>query len=162
MRYRASLDTTAKLLTSAVILLMLFVLYRSFFVLQTSLAIKLVVALACWIILFLGWAYSISAYEVDNENIIIYKQYGKVVIPLSDVKSVRTVNKKELGTLIRTWGSGGLFGYYGNFRSTRMGKLKLYTTQRKNLVLVTTLDEDHILLSPDDLTMIQKIESGIS
>lgn len=162
MRYRASLDTTAKLLTSAVILLMLFILYRNFFAVQISLAIKLVVVVGFWIILFLSWAFSTSAYEVDSENIIIHRQYGKVVIPLSNVKSVRTVNKKELGTLIRTWGSGGLFGYYGNFRSTRMGKLKLYTTQRKNLVLVTTLDEDHILLSPDDLTMVQKIESGIS
>ncbi len=161
MRYRASFDATTKLITLGVIVLFLFLLYRYFFISPLINFLSISVAFLFCLILFLSWLYSTYGYEVKDKRFIIHRRKGKIIVPLCDIKSIRVIHKKELGTLIRMWGSGGLFGYYGHFRSTRIGKLKLYTTQRKNLVLVTTVDQDYLLLSPDDLSMIEEIKSGI-
>jgi hypothetical protein len=90
--------------------------------------------------------------------LIIVRPIKRIIIPLADIKEVRLLNKEELGTLIRMFGSGGLFGYYGTFKSTRMGKLKLYTTRRNNRIMLTTVDEERILISPDDLSIIDALK----
>ncbi len=46
--------------------------------------------------------------------------------------------------------SGGLFGYYGLFRTSKLGKFSWYVTNRKNSVVVIT-GAKTTLVSPDDV-----------
>jgi hypothetical protein len=67
------------------------------------------------------------------------------------------VDKSEFRTLIRTFGVGGLFGYYGYYYSSSLGKLILYTTQRKNLILIEQKVGRKVLLSPDGTSMLETL-----
>jgi hypothetical protein len=49
----------------------------------------------------------------------------------------------------RLWGSGGLFGYYGLFWTSRLGKCTWYVTSRKRPVVVIA-ESKTTLFSPDD------------
>jgi hypothetical protein len=49
------------------------------------------------------------------------------------------------------FGNGGLFGYYGRFRTTKLGSCTWYVTDRSKAVVVVT-DAKTIVLSPADTT----------
>jgi hypothetical protein len=51
---------------------------------------------------------------------------------------------------MRLFGSGGFFGYYGLFRTTKFGKCTCYVTNRKNMVVIVA-DSKTTLYSPDDV-----------
>ncbi|MBO9570901.1 MAG: PH domain-containing protein [Chitinophagaceae bacterium] len=155
--YKTSLDRTAKAITAITLLLLAFISYRNWFVSSVPVWLKIVITLSFLAIVIIAWIYAPQNYLIENETLVINRAVGRVYIPLNGIVGIREVNKKELGTLIRLWGSGGLFGYYGKFRSTRMGKLTLYTTRRSNLVLLTTDSGEKILLSPDDISVIDSI-----
>jgi hypothetical protein len=46
-------------------------------------------------------------------------------------------------------GSGGLFGYYGLFSTSKLGRSTWYVTNKSNSVVVITAAKT-VLLSPDD------------
>jgi hypothetical protein len=52
--------------------------------------------------------------------------------------------------VIRTGGIGGLFGYYGWFRSSNLGSIFYYATQSKNRILIELNDGEKIMITPDD------------
>src|SRR5262249_29856517 len=54
-----------------------------------------------------------------------------------------------LAGALRTFGVGGLFGYYGAFWSPSLGSFSAYLTRRKSFVLVDTR-AGRMLLSPSD------------
>ena len=49
---------------------------------------------------------------------------------------------------MKLWGNGGLFGYYGLFRTTKLGKSSWYMTNRKKAVVLVT-ESKTTLFSPD-------------
>jgi len=49
----------------------------------------------------------------------------------------------------RLAGSGGLFGYYGLFQTSKLGRSNWYLTNRQHSVVVITASRT-VLLSPDD------------
>jgi hypothetical protein len=48
------------------------------------------------------------------------------------------------------WGNGGLFGYYGLFRTSKLGKSTWYVTNRSHAVVVVTAART-VVLSPDEV-----------
>ena len=52
--------------------------------------------------------------------------------------------------VIRTFGVGGLFGYYGQFYNSKIGSMTWYATRQNNTVLVRTIDNKNIVLTPDE------------
>ena len=63
---------------------------------------------------------------------------------------MRRATPDDLRRAIRLRGSGGLFGYYGLFRSAKLGKFKAYVTDKNNRVVVITGSKT-ALFSPDDV-----------
>ena len=47
------------------------------------------------------------------------------------------------------FGVGGLFGYYGNFVNSTLGSMTWYATRRDKAVLITTLENKKIIVTPD-------------
>ena len=70
---------------------------------------------------------------------------------LAKATSAGTAERADVfgpGTL-RTFGVGGLFGYYGRFRNPRLGNFVAYVTNTHSLV-VLRFPDNAVVVSPDD------------
>jgi hypothetical protein len=139
--FTVSLDLVAKI-TSALVAVILLVV-----VLATHLML-----IACLGLLLLGLTYGYSArrYVISGPNIVVRRIIRDAVVPLEDVREVRPAVKDDFRGCIRLWGNGGLFGYYGLFRTSKLGNCTWYVTNRKNSVIVATAKKT-ALFSPDDV-----------
>lgn len=69
---------------------------------------------------------------------------------LSDIEEIRSIEAGETGVGIRTFGVGGLFGYYGRFNYDKAGNLTQYATQSVNKVFIRTKQGKQIIITPND------------
>lgn len=100
-------------------------------------------------ILVLAYGYSPRRYAVGQRSIRVERLLSSVELPLDRVQEARPVTPEDLRWTMRLWGSGGLFGYYGTFRTSKLGKCTWYCTRRSNQVVVVT-DSQTSLFTPDD------------
>ncbi|EAZ82493.1 PH domain-containing protein [Algoriphagus machipongonensis] len=167
MDYKASLDFLAKAITLGVIALFAYIGYRSYNSIeaasgdQTTLFINIGVLVLLIGILIGTWVFAPRRYTIGEGKLTIHRLMDKVEISLSDIKSMRVLNEEETKGTIRTFGVGGLFGYYGRFYIPGIGKVTFYATQRKNKVLLVTKSEKQIIITPDDLGLFQQLERRI-
>ena len=169
MLYKASLDSLAKFVSLAVLILFLcmgaFVIYKF----DSSNPNEIPFWAACLIptfflsVYFFCYLYAPQAYLVETDKIIIIRPIGLIDISFENISGIKLIDKSQFRTLIRTFGVGGLFGYYGYYYSSSIGKLTLYTTQRKNLVIIEQKVGRKVVLSPDDaslvLTLLTKLKN---
>ena len=155
MEYRASLDVPSKIITVVIFLLLGFIVYMNSSLRHISPWISVFSTFLFLIVYIVAFLYGPKKYIVKNGMLIIDRPVDKVKIPLSEIAEARLLVKGELGTLMRTGGSGGVFGYYGSFRSSRIGKLKLYTTRQDKRILITTVDDNRLIISPDDVSILE-------
>jgi hypothetical protein len=102
------------------------------------------------LVVLLSYAWSPRGYALRERSIVVKRLIGGARIPLDRVREARRTTSDDLRGCIRLWGSGGMFGYYGLFRTSKLGKCGWYVTDRRNTVVVIT-DEKTALFSPDDV-----------
>ena len=164
MEYKASLDTFAKGLTIGVFILLIAIGQKSVRALlvaegdTTTILIHAGTLLLFVAILLGSWLYSPQSYTLDSNELIINRPIGKVKIKLGDIKQVRTLSDDETRGTIRTFGVGGLFGYFGKFHTPGIGHSTFYTTQRKNKILIITNSDKKIIITPDDTNLVEKLK----
>lgn len=90
-----------------------------------------------------------SHYILEEDAIIIHRKFNDVKILHSDILKVELVPAEKLKWSIRTFGVGGLFGYFGKFYNRNIGSMTWYATQRENFVLIKT-SKNNIIITPDD------------
>ncbi|MBS1616665.1 MAG: PH domain-containing protein [Bacteroidetes bacterium] len=100
--------------------------------------------------MFITMLYRVKGYELDTESLNILRAASVVKYPLHRIRAIRTVTTKELGFGIRTFGSGGFFGYLGKFYYRNIGHVTLYVTDRSKMLLITLDNDKKFLISPDD------------
>jgi hypothetical protein len=100
-------------------------------------------------VLILAYAYSPRGYRVAERAVTVRRLIGDVRIPLEDVRAARIADADDFRGCIRLWASGGLFGYYGLFRTSKLGKSSWYLTSRRNRVVVIT-GAGTAVFSPDE------------
>ena len=139
--FSVTYDSTTKLMSGVVLLL-----FASISLVTQS------VLLACiaTALMLLSYAYSPRGYTVGPGFAAIQRRVGTVSIPLVETREIRTASANDLQGCVRLWGNGGLFGYYGLFRTSKLGKCTWYVTDRKKLVVLITRTKT-FLLSPDDV-----------
>lgn len=149
--FKATTDKTAKIITALFVLLIIVLAVSSFMINDRGTEIARVITAVFLLALMLGcFLYAPKGYGVESGNLVI-KRVGKDrIIPFSQIQSVKEINRDQLRGSIRTFGVGGLFGYWGKFNSPAIGSTTWYITQRKNLILITLQDGEKILLSPDE------------
>ena len=64
--------------------------------------------------------------------------FGNVTIPSSEIQVARAATSDDLRGLIRVWGSGAFFGYYGSFRTSKLGNCTWYVTDRQKCVVCSS------------------------
>ena len=98
-------------------------------------------------------------YTVDGNRITVKRPFKNYVLDIRKVKKVIFANTDSMKWTLRTFGNGGLFGYFGKFRNKTFGNMTWYATRRSNYVIIETTDNRRIVLTPDDPKMINEIEN---
>lgn len=151
MKFKTSLDTLAKVVTVAVTILFTTIIIGQLVLLLDSAksvsVITIVIVVLIYLIVFL---YRPISYKITEELLVIHRPLTYIKFYLKDIKHVELLDKSRLKGTIRTFGVGGLFGYWGRFANNNIGVMTWYATRRDNLVLVTTIANKKIILTPDE------------
>jgi hypothetical protein len=139
--FTASYDSTTKSLSAGLTVFLAAIAV----VMHSTIALGVAAA-----ILALAFAWSPRAYTVVDRAVVVERLIGKVSIPLDGIRAARRAAADDFAGCIRLWGNGGLFGYYGYFSTTKLGRSWWYLTNRRNSVVVIT-DRGATLFSPDDV-----------
>ena len=139
--FSASPDRTTKVISTVVFV----ILGLAAFATQSIMVAVLGVA-----VIAVSYAYSPRGYEVAQPYLIVRRLMGPVRIPLDDIRELRAATADDFRGCIRLWGNGGLFGYYGLFRTSKLGKCTWYVTNRGKAVVLITAAKT-VVLSPDDV-----------
>lgn len=110
------------------------------------------------ILIFLSYAFSPLGYTVDHKEIVIQRIIKSIIIPLSTVKGVKFDPKAGGLRAVRLFGSGGLFGYYGKFRSAELGVHDRYVTDCKKSVVIYA--NKTYVISPDKPEVFVELVKG--
>jgi hypothetical protein len=135
-----------------------------------TIAVILVVALATRsavvagigaLIVALAYAWSPRGYTVAGRAISVKRLIGTARIPLEGIREARAATKDDLRGAIRLFGDGGLFGYYGLFRTSGLGKCSWYLTSRNEAVVVTTPEKTALFSPADRESFLAAVRAGV-
>jgi len=104
--------------------------------------------LAVVVILPLAWALAPRALVLRGGSLVVDRPVRPVEIPLGGIRAVGRVTRQEVGGMVRTWGSGGAFGYYGRYLCRGLGAVRLAATRRDGFVVIDA-DGARWLVTPD-------------
>lgn len=102
------------------------------------------------LLLFLAYAFSPRAYAISEDAVVIKRLVGDVRVPRADITGMRPGAADDFSGWRRIRGSSGLFGYYGLFRTAKLGKGYWYVTDRANTVIIST-NAKVLVISPADV-----------
>lgn len=139
--FSASYDSTTKIISTVVCTILVVVAVLTQSVIVAGLGALFIVV--CY-------AYSPTGYAIQERSILVNRLFGNVFIPLDSVREIRKATADDMEGCIRLFASGGLFGYYGVFRTSTLGKSSWYVTNRSNSVVVITTSQT-VVLSPNDV-----------
>jgi hypothetical protein len=160
--YKASLDTTSKIITAIVFLMAVTGITMCFF--KNDWYTGLILGFIPSILIVFTFIFKVQSYQITDDKLIIKRPvsiFNREIL-LSDIASVRLLNKQDFKGTIRTGGVGGLFGYYGYFSNIRLGNFTMYATNGKNRVLlVVGKYKSEIVISPDDAAMADDLQKRL-
>src|ERR1051326_3326810 len=144
MEYKASFDTLTKVLTLGVSTLFAVIALNNLKAIGNAHGDPMTVLIHGGIVvLIIGalttcYLFSTSGYAVENNELIIKRPIGAVRVSISDITEIRLIGNGEMAGTLRTFGNGGVFGYYGKYFNQTFGSMTLYTTQRANRIYIAT------------------------
>ena len=152
MKYKASLDSTSKKITLLISLLFLVIIsVQMFLFVPYHIWPGLAVALLLLIIYVLTYLYHPVSYGIKDKNVVVHRYVSDVVVLRSDIKKIELVATQKLNGAIRTFGVGGVFGYFGQFLNRDLGCMTWYATQRNHdAVLIELNNNKKIIITPDE------------
>jgi Bacterial PH domain len=148
--FKTSLDLNAYLITIGVALLFVMIIAVQFSHRESSEAVRFFFISLLSLIYFLAYLYMPLDYKITNEELTIHRHIRSIHIPRKNIVSAESVDKEMISWSLRTVGVGGLFGYYGRFMNYRIGKMIWYATRKNRAILVRTVNDDKIILTPDE------------
>jgi hypothetical protein len=153
MLFGAPWDRMLKIVTSAIVVFLcletiivsvvMFLSTR----LATALPITILICICNALILLLPYLYAPRGFIIDETGITVVRALAPVHIEREKIQSVSRIGRNGFMKSIRTFGSGGLFGYYGSFRNRKLGHFKMYATHGDCGILVTA--HKKYILTPD-------------
>ena len=151
MKFKTSLGTTSIIITIAVTILFAILIGGQFSLIKDAgHANPFYTTVACLIFYFIAFAFRPIRYVITNDEIIIIRPFVNAYIKRSDIVNVECLDRNKIKSSIRTFGIGGLFGFYGNFANLSLGRMTWYITRKDKLVQLMTNDNKKIILSPNE------------
>ena len=146
MNFTASYDRTTRIVSAVVVVFMTVV------ALAVTLAVgSFLAAVVLALVLLAAYAYSPRGYTIEGNAILVKRLIGDFHVALDSLREARAAGENELRGCVRLWGSGGLFGYYGWFRTSQLGTSRWFLTNRGKAVVLVPAGSRPILVSPDDV-----------
>lgn len=90
--------------------------------------LKYLLAIVLLTTVIVGVGYMPFRLKANDEKITVRRLFGSIEISLSEVTRIRQISKSDIDGSMRTFGSGGLFGYLGRFKNDRLGNYSMYAT----------------------------------
>ena len=144
MTYKTSLDNLAKVITIIITILFAVIIVGQFSLIKDEgKSVPTFTTILLSLIYFGTFSFKPISYKLTDDKLIIHR-------PLFDIKNVEQLDKEKLSWALRIFGVGGLFGYWGKFINTKLGSMTWYATRRNNAVLVTTIYNKKIVLTPNE------------
>ncbi|HMG16437.1 MAG TPA: PH domain-containing protein [Saprospiraceae bacterium] len=166
MIFKASLDKISWVITYILLpILVIFCITTLYLALKKnpgslSIPVSLILSFVVFGSIFLiSYLFSPTQYEIKLDSLYITRPIGSIEIPLSSIKDIYPVAQDDMKFNIRTFGNGGLFGYYGYFYNRKQGKMTWYATQKRNYVILLTNTDKKIVLTPDDLSLVEAVKN---
>lgn len=151
MKHNTSLDTSAKVITIGVTVLFAVIIFGQYaFISEADGNFPIYVTIALLLIYLFAFSFRPLHYIINSKEIAVHRLFSDVKIERNKIQSIELLNKDELGWTVRTFGVGGLFGYYGKFANGKIGSMTWYATRQDRPVLIRTTDDKKIILTPDD------------
>jgi hypothetical protein len=114
---------------------------------QVMLASTIVLGLTFGILISL-YLFSPRGFELTLSGVVVRRVLRSFEIPYKEIVEAGRVSWTWRG--IRLFASGGLYGYFGLFQFSGLGRVWTYVTNRHKLVLIRTRDGTLYMLSPED------------
>ncbi len=151
MKFKASMDKTTTILTATISVLFIVIIIFQFLTIYNTSKWVVLITYSFLIILYLIVVlFKPRYYNLNYEELIINRFIGNVSIRKSGIKSVEIIDKEKLKGSIRTFGVGGLFGYFGKFYNSTFGAMTWYATKRSNYILIKTTSNKKIIITPNN------------
>lgn len=166
MKYSATLDLKAKLITGFVaVLFAAITIYNSTLINfnKKDMTFNIVLLLATIFIVLVFvfcYAYRPIGYIVNGTSVTVKRPVSDIVIAFDTINDVFLPAPESMRWTIRTFGNGGLFGYFGWFSNCTYGAMTWYATRTENYLIIVTRDNKKIVLTPDDTGMITEIQTA--
>jgi hypothetical protein len=142
----AKLDITAvviSVLTTALIIVM-----SAFFIIKVPVGLVFAAGLIC--IPLFSYLLAPRCCRFEGSKLFIEKVSGKkILIDMADIKGFSLVDNFMQLKPIRSFGNGGLFGYYGLFSTREYGTINCQLTRLKKVFLIETT-RGYYAVSPQD------------
>lgn len=156
-RFSATLDKNAKGITllSSIVMILPFITIGRYFN-----ATHYWLVLLAPILILLAFTACIlwrpTGYSLEPDELQVHRLIGDLKYPLTAIEQIDSVDIKDQGFGLRTFGSGGYFGYFGRFWYKKLGHISMYATNKEKLLLVE-LDNEvaskrYLIISPDETT----------
>ena len=153
MKFTASLDGLAKGITLGVNLLFLFITVSPFIFLQpVDRGLEVILIPIFLFVISVGaFIFRPISYTITDQEVIVNRLWKSVIINRKDIQNVEILDKDFSKRTVRTFGVGGMWGYFGKFIHDIVGAMTWYVTRRDKMVLLRLIDGKRLVLSPDDL-----------
>lgn len=153
MKFTASLDGLAKGITLGVNLFFLSIAAFPYLFFQPAERGEEAILIPIFLFLIeLGvFIFRPISYTITDQEITINRLWKSVIINRKDVQTVEILDKDFFKRTIRTFGVGGMWGYFGKFIHDIAGTMSWYVTRRDSMILLILSDDKKVVLSPDDL-----------
>jgi hypothetical protein len=151
MTYKTSLDNLAKVVTIVITILFAAIIVGQFSLINDEgKSVPIFTTILLSLIYFGTFSFRPISYRITDDKLIIHRLLSNIKIDRTEIKNVEQLEKAKLSWSVRIFGVGGLFGYWGKFSNTKIGTMTWYATRRSNAVLVTTIHNKKIVLTPNE------------
>ena len=151
MTYKTSLDNLAKVVTIVTTILFAAIIVGQFSLIKDEgKSVPIFTTIILLLIYFGTFSFRPISYKLTDDKLIIHRPLSDIKIIRAEIQNVEQLDKEKLSWAFRVFGVGGLFGYWGKFSNTKLGSMTWYATRRNNAVLVTTIYNKKIILTPNE------------
>lgn len=151
MTYKTYLDNLAKLVTMVVTIVFAVIIVVQISLINDEVQSVPIFTTTLFLFIYFGtFFFRPVSYILIPDQLIIHRPLSNIKILRTDIKTVEHIDKYDLKWSLRIFGVGGLFGYWGKFRNKKLGSMTWYATRRNNVVLVTTIHQKKIILTPNE------------
>lgn len=97
-----------------------------------------------------AYAFCDSAHSlaITESGVEVHRPFDKLKIPFAEITNVTFINTLDLSWCL--WGSRGIFGYNGHYRTRSLGRFKVYAGIPKDVIFIETKRGKKFMLSCRD------------